>query len=93
MYHKFLLCVIYTFFFSTAKPRTSLRQPEYRSRQGRGSSRTVSMRETQPDGRGSKVHNTPPNMPSRRGSLPSDKYDRYERIEGAAGSRLFLKGL
>ncbi|XP_053485196.1 tudor domain-containing protein 7B isoform X1 [Ictalurus furcatus] len=64
-----------------AKPRTSLRQPEYRSRQGRGSSRTVSMRETQPDGRGSKVHNTPPNMPSRRGSLPSDKYDRARHPE------------
>ncbi|KAK3568005.1 hypothetical protein QTP86_028605 [Hemibagrus guttatus] len=59
-----------------AKPRTSLRQPEYRGRQGRGSGRTGSMRETQPDGRGSKLHNTPPNTPSRRGSLPSDRSDK-----------------
>ncbi|KAI5104357.1 tudor domain-containing protein 7B, partial [Silurus meridionalis] len=55
-----------------AKPRTSLRQPEYRGRHGRVSGRTPSMRETQPDGRGSKVHNTPPDTPNRKGSLTSD---------------------
>ncbi|XP_026792344.3 tudor domain-containing protein 7B isoform X1 [Pangasianodon hypophthalmus] len=62
-----------------AKPRTSLRQPEYRGRQGRGSGRTGSMRETQPDGRGGRVHNTPPNTPTRRGSLTSDRYDRSDK--------------
>ncbi|XP_060771331.1 tudor domain-containing protein 7B isoform X2 [Neoarius graeffei] len=59
-----------------AKPRTSLRQPEYRGRQGRASGRTGIMRETQTDGRGSKIYNTPPNTPSRRGSLTSDRSDK-----------------
>ncbi|KAF7706442.1 hypothetical protein HF521_019696 [Silurus meridionalis] len=59
-----------------AKPRTSLRQPEYRGRHGRVSGRTPSMRETQPDGRGSKVHNTPPDTPNRKGSLTSDRSDK-----------------
>ncbi|XP_060730616.1 tudor domain-containing protein 7B isoform X3 [Tachysurus vachellii] len=63
-------------FVPKAKPRTSLRQPEYRGRQGRGSGRTGSMRDTQPDGRSSKFHNTPPNTPSSRGSLPSDRSDK-----------------
>lgn len=95
--HIFLYALAFTFIlpyvfvvynrlsFSIGKPRTSLRQPEYQGRQGRASGRTGSMRETQTDGRGNKVHNTPPNTPTRRGSLTSD---RYERIECAAESRL-----
>ncbi|KAF5905436.1 tudor domain-containing protein 7B-like, partial [Clarias magur] len=59
-----------------AKPRTSLRQPEYRGHQGRGSGHTGSMRETQSDGRGSKFYNTPLNTPSRRGILTSDRSDK-----------------
>ncbi|XP_007248068.3 tudor domain-containing protein 7B isoform X1 [Astyanax mexicanus] len=70
-----------------AKPRTSLRQPEHRGRQGRGGgrpgghgdSRPGSMREQQPDGKGSKPHSTqhtPPNTPTRRPNLPSDRSDK-----------------
>ncbi|KAL7875921.1 hypothetical protein AOLI_G00108840 [Acnodon oligacanthus] len=70
-----------------AKPRTSLRQPEHRGRQGRGGgrpgghgdSRPGSMRESQTDGRGSKHHSTqhtPPNTPTRRPTLPSDRSDK-----------------
>ncbi|TSL40974.1 Tudor domain-containing protein 7B [Bagarius yarrelli] len=59
-----------------AKPRTSLRQPEYRGRQGRGSGPAGSMRETQPDGRSSKLQNIPPSTPSRMGSLTSDRSDK-----------------
>uniref|UniRef100_A0A673LMT8 Tudor domain-containing protein 7B-like n=1 Tax=Sinocyclocheilus rhinocerous TaxID=307959 RepID=A0A673LMT8_9TELE len=69
-----------------ARPRTSLRQPDHRGRLGRGGgrggghgdpvSRTGSMRDSQPDGKGGRPHSTPPNTPTRRPSLPSERSEK-----------------
>ncbi|XP_073691887.1 tudor domain-containing protein 7B [Garra rufa] len=69
-----------------AKPRTSLRQPDHRGRLGRGGGRggghgdllprTGSMRDSQLDGKGGRPHSTPPNTPTRRPSLPSERPDK-----------------
>lgn len=67
--------------FFIAKPRTSLRQPEHHGRLGRGGgrggghgdSRTGNMRDLQPDGRGGKPYSTPPNTPTRKPSIPSER--------------------
>ncbi|XP_052416973.1 tudor domain-containing protein 7B isoform X2 [Carassius gibelio] len=69
-----------------ARPRTSLRQPDHRGRLGRGGGRggghgdplprTGSLRDSQPDGKGGRPHNTPPNTPTRRPSLPSERSDK-----------------
>ncbi|XP_051566560.1 tudor domain-containing protein 7B [Myxocyprinus asiaticus] len=67
-----------------AKPRTSLRQPDHRGRLGRGGcrggfhgdTRTGSMRDSQPDWRGGKPHSTPPNTPTRKPSIPSERSDK-----------------
>ncbi|XP_016305618.1 tudor domain-containing protein 7B-like [Sinocyclocheilus anshuiensis] len=62
-----------------ARPRTSLRQPDHRGHLGRGGGRggghedplprTGSLRDSQPDGKGGRPHNTP----TRRPSLPSER--------------------
>lgn len=65
-----------------AKPRTSLRQPDHRGRLGRGGgrghgdTRTGSMRDPQLDGKGGRPHNTPPNTPSRKPTLPSERPEK-----------------
>ncbi|XP_051579424.1 tudor domain-containing protein 7B-like isoform X2 [Myxocyprinus asiaticus] len=67
-----------------AKPRMSLRQPVHLGRLGRGGgrggshgdTRTGSMRDSQPDGRGGKAHSTPPNTPTRKPSIPSESSDK-----------------
>uniref|UniRef100_A0A673J3N2 Tudor domain-containing protein 7B-like n=1 Tax=Sinocyclocheilus rhinocerous TaxID=307959 RepID=A0A673J3N2_9TELE len=62
-----------------ARPRTSLRQPDHCGHLGRGGGRggghgdplprTGSLRDSQPDGKGGRPHNTP----TRRPSLPSER--------------------
>ncbi|XP_016144553.1 tudor domain-containing protein 7B-like [Sinocyclocheilus grahami] len=65
-----------------ARPRTSLRQPDHRGHLGRGGGRggghgdplphTGSLRDSQSDGKGGRLHNTP----TRRPSLPSERSDK-----------------
>uniref|UniRef100_A0A673JDW6 Tudor domain-containing protein 7B-like n=1 Tax=Sinocyclocheilus rhinocerous TaxID=307959 RepID=A0A673JDW6_9TELE len=65
-----------------ARPRTSLRQPDHCGHLGRGGGRggghgdplprTGSLRDSQPDGKGGRPHNTP----TRRPSLPSERSDK-----------------
>uniref|UniRef100_A0A8B9LLV6 Tudor domain-containing protein 7B n=1 Tax=Astyanax mexicanus TaxID=7994 RepID=A0A8B9LLV6_ASTMX len=87
-----------------AKPRTSLRQPEHRGRQGRGGgrpgghgdSRPGSMREQQPDGKGSKPHSTqhtPPNTPTRRPNLPKLVQSRLKEVLSKHSNGLWVSKL